>query len=177
MYINDYREKFTVVLSEHGLLTTDTKTYGEINRINNIFDLNITKNDPYNDTEKNKTCFLEIRTNFENILVVFKRNEDPENFNYYYELNYDYYEDKYPNLFLNGILNIDLINKDNQLVLMYGISIIILDINTFEVINYTASDSINKFGIELTYDNNIYIVEDDYKKITKFDEELNVITK
>ena len=175
MYINKYGEEIIVNMAKHNLLTTDTSEYGKITKIINPFDLNITKNNPYMEPEKNKSCFLTITTNSEKILVVFKTEEDPNYFDYYFEINYDHINDKYPDLFAEGILCISLINKDNQLVLMYGTSIIILDINTFEVLKYVSSNSINRFGIKLKYENNLYIVEDDEQKITYFDENLNIL--
>ena len=172
MYTNDYGEKIKVYISDHNLSTTDTKIYSEITKIINPFDLNITKNNPYNQEEKNKSCFLEITTDFEKILVVLKAEKDPNNFYNYFEPLFD---EKYPDLFSNGTLNIDLINKDNQLVLMYGTSIIILDINTFEVIKYMSSNNIKNFGIKLSYENDRYIVKDDTGNIIKFDKNLNQI--
>lgn len=172
MYTNDYGEKIKVNLSDHNLLTTDTKTYGEITKVINPFDLNITKNNPYNEEEKNKSCFLEIETNFEKILVVFKTEEDPNNFYDYFEPLFD---GEYPDLFGKGILNVDLINNNNELVLMYGTSIIILDINTFKVIKYVSSNNIKNYGIKLSYENDTYIVKDDTENKTKFDENLNQI--
>ena len=62
MYKNDYGETIFVDFTEHNLSTTDTKTYGEITKVMNPFDLNITKNYPYVEEEKNKCCFLEIKT-------------------------------------------------------------------------------------------------------------------
>lgn len=174
LFTNDYGETIKVRFTEHDLLTTDTKAYREINRIINPLDMNITTNNPYNDEEKNKCCFLELKTEYENILVVFKTEENPCNFLSYFEL-FVSLDGEYPDLFGDGTLRIALINKENQLVLMYGTSIIILDINTFEVIKYTTSKSINGYGIKITYDNNMHIVEDDEHKITKFDENLNII--
>jgi len=173
MYTNDFGEKIQINISEHNILTVDTKEYKEITKIINPFDLNITKNNPYEDEEKNNSCFLSIDTDYEHILVVLKTEINPHNFIYYFEEYYNHKTDSYPDLFKEGILNIDLINDDNQLVLMYGTSIIILDINTFEVINYTSSNKIKNFGIKLTYNNNIYSVEDDEHNITKFDKDLN----
>ena len=46
MYVNDFGESVKINLSEHKLLTTDTKVYGEITKIINPFDLNITINNP-----------------------------------------------------------------------------------------------------------------------------------
>ena len=174
MYENSYGEIVKVDVSSYSLSSVDTKTYGEINKIINPFDLNITKNNPYKIDDKNKCCFLEITTELERILVILKTDEIP-NFTYYYELSYDHINDKYPDLFAEGILNFSLTNNDNQLVLMYGISIIILDIDTFEVIKYNSTDKIKKFGIKLTYENNIYNVKDELNNITKFDKDLNVI--
>ena len=172
MYTNDYNEKITVGMSDYQLSSTDTKTYGEMTNIINPFDLNITQNNPYNDEEKNKSCFLEIQTEFEKKLVVFKTKENPNNFDELFELQYN---DGYPDLFGNGTLNISLINNNNELVLMYGTSIIILDINTFEVLKYTSSNNINKYGIKISLENNTYIVKDVEDKITKFDLELKEI--
>ena len=148
MYINNFGESVKIKLSEHKLSTTATKFYGEITKIINPFNLNITKNNPYHQEEKNKSCFLEIITDFEKILVVFKTDEDPNNFYDYFESLFD---GEYPDLFGNGTLNIDLINNNNELVLMYGTSIIILDINTFEVIKYESSNNIKHYGIKLSY--------------------------
>lgn len=174
MYTKSYGEKFNIYVSEYNLQTTDTKAYGEVTRIVNPFDLNITFNNPYCDEEKNKCAFLEIKTEYEKILVVFKTMENPW-LDYYYEDYYDYITDSYPDLFKEGVLNFDLINDDNQLVLMYGTSIIILDIDTFEVIKYTTSNSIVNFGIKLSYENNVYKVLDDKNNITCFDKDLNEI--
>jgi len=172
MYVNDFGENVKISLSEHKLSTTDTKFYGEITKIINPFDLNITKNNPYSQEEKNKSCFLEITTDFEKILVVFKTEEDPNNFYDYFEPLFD---GEYPDLFGDGTLNIDLVNNDNELVLMYGTSIIILNINTFEVIKYVSSNNIKKYGIKILYENDIYIVKDNEEGITKFDKNLNEI--
>ncbi|MBE6147475.1 MAG: hypothetical protein E7168_03985 [Firmicutes bacterium] len=108
------------------------------------------------------------------MLVVFKSKEDPEGFYILFEERGDGFG-WYPDLFKEGVLNIDLINKDNQLVLMYGISIIILDINTFEVLKYTSSDSIKRYGIKLSYENDMYIVKDIEDNLTFFDKDLNEI--
>lgn len=172
MYVNDFGENIKINLSEHKLLTTDTKSYSEITKIINPFNLNVTKNHPYNQEEKNKSCFLEIITAFEKILVVFKTEEDPNNFFDYFEPLFD---GEYPDLFGNGTLNIDLINNKNELVLMYGTSIIILNINTFEVLKYITSNNIKQYGIKLSYENDIYIVKDNEGGITKFDKNLNEI--
>ena len=170
MYENDFGEKVYINMSDHKLSTTDTKDYGEITKIINPFDLNITKNNPYNQEEKNKCCFLEITTDFEKILVIFKTEEDPNNFYDYFEPLFD---GEYQDLFGNGTLNIHLINNNKELVLMYGTSIIILDINTFKVLKYVSSNNIKQYGIKLSYENNTYIVKDNAEKITKFDENLN----
>ena len=172
MYLNDFGEKIKINMSEHKLLSTDTKIYGEVTKIINPFDLNITKNNPYNQKEKNQCCFLEIIMDYEKILVVFKTSEDPNNFYDYFEPLFD---GEYPDLFGNGTLNIDLINDSNELVLMYGTSIIILDINTLEVIKYTSSDSIKNYGIKLSYENGIYMVKDNEDSLTKFDKDLKEI--
>ena len=177
MYTNKYGEKIFVSMSEYNLLSTDTKTNSEITKIINPFDLNITFNNPYNIPEKNQCCFLEINTDFDCILVAFKTEYDPKGFLEYFEKDYDYINDSYPDLFSQGILNIDLINKDNQLVLMYGTSIIILDIDTFEVLKYTSSTSIKYYGIKLSYENDTYIIEDDEHNFIYFDKDLNEITK
>jgi len=174
MYTNDYWETISIFFTEHNLSTTDTKSYGEINKVINPFDLNITKNYPYVEEEKNECCFLEIKTDYESVLVVFKSKEDPEGFYILFEERGDGFG-WYPDLFKEGVLNIDLINKDNQLVLMYGISIIILDINTFEVLKYTSSDSIKRYGIKLSYENDMYIVKDIEDNLTFFDKDLNEI--
>ena len=176
MYTNDYGEKILIDISEHDLLSTDTKAYSEITKIINPFDLNITKNNPYNDEEKNKSCFLSIETEFDNILVILKTDKIP-NINQYYDMYYDYINDCFPNLVSNGILNFHLLNDDNQLVLMYGTSIIILDINTFEVLKYVSSSSIKNFGIKLTYENGIYSVKDETDNLTYFDKNLNFLNK
>ena len=65
-----------------------------------------------------------------------------------------------------------MINNNNELVLMYGTSIIILDINTFEVIKYVSSNNIRNYGIKLSYENDTYIVKDDTENETKFDERI-----
>ena len=172
MCTNDYGEKVKINLSEHNLTTTDTKAYGEITKIINPFDLNITKNNPYNNEDKNKSCFLEIVTDYEKLLVVFKTEEDPNNFYDYFEPLFD---GEYPDLFGDGTLNTDLVNNDNELVLMYGTSIIILDINTFELIKYASSNNIKQYGIKLSYESDVYIVKDNEGCITKFDKNLNEI--
>ena len=174
MYTNDFGEIIIVSRSEHNLNTTDTNAYGNVTKIINPFDLNITKDNPYKDEEKNKSCFLLIEHLDSNILVVLKTDEVPD-IDYYYDINYDTKNDRYPDLISEGILNFDLLNKDNQLVLMYGTSIIILDINNFEVIKYVSSSNIKKFGIKLSYKNDIYIVKDDEENLTYFDENLNII--
>lgn len=56
---------------------------------------------------------------------------------------------------------------------MYGTSIIILDINTLDVIKYVSSDNIKGYGIKLSYENGIYSVEDSEECITRFDANLN----
>lgn len=170
-YKNSYCEEFTVNSSEFNILTIDNKNF---DRIINPFDLNLSKNFPYDDEDKNNSCFLEIETEFENILVVFKTNEllSLEEMLYPY-FNYDTYS--YDVNFTNFAFN--LINNKNQLVLMYGTSIIILDIDTFEVLNYCSSDNIKNYGINIFYKNNIYIVEDIFHNFTFFDEDLNVLSE
>jgi len=174
MYTNDYGEKVKVYISDHELNTTDNPSYVKITKIINPFDLNITKNNPYEIEEKNNSCFLEIETEYEHILVVLKKDQEPD-IHSYYELAYDHINDTYPDLISQGVLNFDLLNNYNELVLMYGISIIILDINTFKVLKYTSSENIKNFGIKLSYKNNIYIVEDDTNNLTYFDKDLNII--
>ena len=173
-YENKFGEKVIVSQSDYTLDSVDTISYNEITKVINPFDLNITRNNPYLDDEKNKSCFLNIKTVDENILVIFKTDYIPD-FISYYESVYDYINDEYPNLFGMGVLNFDLLNDDNQLVLMYGTSIIILDVDTFEVLKYTSSDKIRNFGIKLSCKNNGYIVEDDEHNFICFDKNLNVI--
>ena len=74
MYTNDFGEKFFVNYSSYDILTTDSKKY---DRVINPFDLNITKNNPYNDEEKNKSCFLGIEREDEKVLLIFKTKEIP----------------------------------------------------------------------------------------------------
>lgn len=174
MYKNDLGEKVIIRISGHNILTTDTVAYGKITKIINPFDLNLTKNNPYNDEEKNKSCYLEIETDSETMLVILKTEKDPKGFDEEFEMNVNLDGD-YPDLFKDGTLNIDLLNKNNELVLMYGTSIIILDINTFEVIKYTSSTNIKRYGIKLSYENDIYFVKDSEENIIKFDENLNEI--
>ena len=175
MYTNDFGETVKIKYSSFDISTTDNQEYPKITKIINSFDLNLIKNNPYEDEEKNKSCFLKIETEYEYVLVVFKTEDDPQRFFYYFEAHYDYITDSYPDLFKEGMLNIDLINDDNQLVLMYGTSIIILDINTFEVINYTSSNKIKNYGIKISYNNNIYSVVDDENNIINFDKNLNIL--
>ena len=67
-YKNNFDEEFTVNYSDFNILTTDNKKF---DKIINPFALNLSKNFPYNDDDKNNSCFLEIEMGNENILVVF----------------------------------------------------------------------------------------------------------
>ena len=145
MYTNDFGEKFFVNCSSYDILTTDSKKY---DRVINPFDLNITKNNPYNDEEKNKSCFLGIESKNEKVLLIFKTKEIP-NFDEMFELYYNYNTDSYDITY-----NHDYLNKDNQLVVAYGTSIIILDINTYKVINYVSSEAIDRYAINIFYREN-----------------------
>ena len=170
VYKNAYGEEIKVNLSSYDILTTDNSGYDLSNiRIINPFDLNITKDNPYKNEEKNKSCFLEIETETEKILLIFKTNEIPS-FAEMYELYYNYKTDSY-----DVSYNHCLINKNNQLVVMYGNSIIILNINTLDVIKYGTSDKINCYGINIFEIDNYYIVEDIKHKFTIFDCDLSII--
>ena len=89
-----------------------------------------------------------------------------------YEPYYNYITDGYDIGY-----EFDLINDKNQLVIMYGTSIIILDIDTFEVLNYGSFDGIKNYGINIFHENNIYIVEDILHNFSYFDENLNVLSE
>lgn len=171
VYENDFGEEFEVNLSSYDILSTDNFGYDLSKlKIINPFDLNITEDNPYEDEEKNKSCFIDIILPYEEILVICKTKLIP-NFDDMYELYYDYINDKY-----NKNYNESLVNKNNQLVILGGTSIIILDINTMDVINYISSDNINDYGVNIFEIDNYYVVEDIENKFTVFDENLNEIT-
>lgn len=75
MYTNDLGERIVIDYSIYNILTTVSKLY---DKIVNPFDLNISKNNPYNDEEKNNSCFLELKTEYQNILLIFKTKEIPK---------------------------------------------------------------------------------------------------
>lgn len=166
MYKNNYGEDVFVNHSNYDIKTTD---YKHFDKIINPFDLNTSLNYPYKDEVKNSVCFLEIQTEFENILVMFKYNEFPMLdllYEPYYDLDTDDYIVSY---------NFDLLNSDNQLVLMFGSSIIILDMDTYNVIKFKYSNKIKDFGINIFYRNGYYIVEDYYHSFIFFNDDLNEI--
>ena len=66
-----------------------------------------------------------MKSEYQNILLIFKTKEIP-NFDEMFELYYNHKTDSYDVTYYH-----DLINKDNQLVVMHGTSIIVLDINKF----------------------------------------------
>ena len=167
-YKNSYGEEFTVNHSEFNIFTTDNKKF---DRVINSFDLNLSINYPHNNEDKNKSCFLEIETENESILVTFKTSVEPS-FDEMYEPYYNYETNSY-----DVSYTFDLINNKNQLVLMYGTSIIILDIDTFKVLNFSSSNNINNYGINLYYKNNIYIVEDILHKFSCYDDNLNILSE
>lgn len=166
MYKNDFGEKIFISYSNYNMSTTDNKNY---DKIINPFDLNVTKNNPYTDVEKNKCCFYDIDLPYEKILLICQTKEVP-NFDDMYEIYYDYKNDKCDVDYVGSI-----VNKYNQLVVLGGTSIIILDINTLEVVRYISSDRINDYGINIFNINDFYIVEDIKHEFTVFDEELNII--
>ena len=177
MFENDYGEKFNIneFYFGYSLMTTDRPVF---DRIINPFDMNTSFNYPYEDDNKNDCCFLPIVTAHEEILLIFKTKIQPS----YYDLfdTYDDYHNIY-NSYINDSYPIayttSLINKDNQLVVMNGISIMILDINTFDVINYCYSNNINEYGINLFYIDEYYIVEDIHHKFIFFDKDLKEVEK
>ena len=75
----------------------------------------------------------------------------------------------------NVFYNFDLLNSDNQLVLMFGSSIIILDMDTYNVIKFKYSNKIKDFGINIFYRNGYYIVEDYYHNFIFFNDDLNEV--
>ena len=175
MYMNKLGEEIFVNATDYSLYKKKKKTYNQIKKIINPFDLNTLRNYPYSEKDKNKVCFLEIEVADERNLIVFKTEKDPQFFEEYFETEVTFDENNnpvYPDLFKEGILNIDLINDKGELVLMYGTSIIILNIDTLDVINFVSSNSINNYGIKLSYENNQYIVKDYKDNIIKFDENL-----
>lgn len=166
MYKNNYGEDVIVNHSNYDIKTTD---YKHFDKIINPFDLNTSLNYPYKDEVKNSVCFLEMQTEFENILVMFKYNEFPMLdllYEPYYDLDTDDYIVSY---------NFDLLNSDNQLVLMFGSSIIILDMDTYNVIKFKYSNKIKDFGINIFYRNGYYIVEDYYHSFIFFNDDLNEV--
>lgn len=170
IFENDFGEEIKVNLSSYNILTTDNCGYDLSNiRIINPFDLNITKDNPYIDMEKNISCFVDINLPFEKILLICKTKSVP-NHDDMYEIYYDYINDKY-----NKNYNSSLVSKNNQLVILGGTSIIVFDINNFEVINYISSDNINSYGVNIFEIDNYYVVEDIENKFTIFDKKLNVI--
>ena len=90
-YKNNYGEEIFVEYSDYNILTTDNKSY---DKIINPFDLNLSKDYPYNDNEKNKSCFLELDFAGDKILLVFKTDELPS-FDELYEMYYNYITDTY----------------------------------------------------------------------------------
>lgn len=166
MYTNYYGEKFNINSSNYSILSTDSKPY---DMVINPFDLNTSKNYPYEDEGKNKSCFLEIETEFENILLIFKTDVEPS-LAELYEPYYNQYTDGY-----DVSYNFDLMNNDKQLVVMYGTSIMMLDINNFNVLKFISSDKIKDYGINLFNKDNYYIVEDYYHNFIFFDNNLNEI--
>lgn len=166
MYKNNYGADVIVSHSNYDIKTTDCKHF---DKIINPFDLNTSLNYPYKDEVKNSVCFLEMQTEFENILVMFKYNEFPM-LELLYEPYYDIDTGDY-----NVFYNFDLLNSDNQLVLMFGSSIIILDMDTYNVIKFKYSNKIKDFGINIFYRNGYYIVEDYYHNFIFFNDDLNEV--
>lgn len=171
IYKNGFGEEIEVQLSSYNILTTDNSGYDLSNiRIINPFDLNISMDNPYKDKEKNNSCFVDIVLPFEKILVICKTKCFPTH-DEMYEIYYDHISDKY-----NKDYNSSLVNKNNQLVILGGTSVIVLDINTLEVIKYVSSDNINDYGVNIFEIDNYYVVEDIENKFSVFDENLNEIT-
>ena len=170
MFENDYGEKFNITDFYFGynIESTDNDTF---HRVINPFDMNISLNYPYNNNNKNKCCYLVIDNDYESILLIFKTKTKP-NFNDLFEIYYDDKSDSYPITYTTS-----LINDKNQLVVMNGISIMILDINTFDVIKCTYSEDIKDYGINLFYIDGYYIVEDIHHKFIFFDKDLKEIEK
>ena len=68
-HVNIFGKEFSVDFCIYDVNTTDDNKI--FDRIINPFDLNIKRDYPYKDEEKNKTCFLEIKCDNENDLVIF----------------------------------------------------------------------------------------------------------
>ena len=58
MYKNKYGETIEATISEHSLLIMDNNSYSSITKIINPFDLNITKNNPYQNEKTPSKFFL-----------------------------------------------------------------------------------------------------------------------
>ena len=164
-YKNDFGEEFYVQYSDYDINTTDNKKY---EKIINPFELNTSLNYPYLDKEKNNSCFLEIN---EDILVIFKCKEKPS-FDDMYEIYYNHITDSYDASYFHEILN-----KDNELVMAYGSSIIVLDLNNLEVLLRRNLDCIDKYIINIYYVDSKYLVEDIDRNCYLIDSELNELGK
>lgn len=165
MFENDFGEKFYVYDFNFGynIKTSDNPVF---DRIINPFEMNTSFNYPYEEDSKNDCCYMGIDTDNESFLLIFKTKLKPS-YDDLYEIYYDSDTDSYPITY-----TVSLKNNKGQLVVMNGISIMILNINNFDVIDYTYSNSINDYGINLFYIDGYYIVEDIHHKFTFFDERL-----
>lgn len=154
-HVNNFGKEFAVDFGIYDVNTTDDNK--KFDRIINPFDLNIKRDYPYKDEEKNKTCFLEIECDNENILVIFKADIIPS-FAELYEPYIIFLDDGYIDYDIT--YNFSVINEKNQLVVVSGISYIILDIDGFNVTSYGILDNVNGYVINLYYKDNCYIVEE-----------------
>ena len=154
-HVNNFGKEFAVDFGIYDVNTTDDNKI--FDRIINPFDLNIKRDYPYKDEEKNKTCFLEIECDNENILVIFKADIIPS-FAELYEPYIIFLDDGYIDYDIT--YNFSVINEKNQLVVASGISYIILDSNSFDVIRYGVFDGLNGYLVNLFYKEGNYIVED-----------------
>ena len=155
-HVNIFGKEFSVDFGIYDVNTTDDNK--KFDRIINPFDLNIKRDYPYKDEEKNKTCFLEIECDNENILVIFKADISPS-FAELYEPYIIFLDDGYIDYDIT--YNFSVINEKNELVVASGISYIVLDSNSFDVIRYGIFDGLSGYLVNLFYKDGKYIVEDD----------------